>query len=258
MPNIHPTGLVDPAAELEEGVAIGPYAIVEADVCIGAETEIGAYTVIKRHTRIGRGNQVHEHAVIGGDPQDVSFKPCVSRVIIGDDNRIREGVTIHRATQAGQATRIGDGNFLMAYAHVAHDCAVGNQTVFANGATLAGYVSVGDRAFLSGSVVIHQFCRIGRLVMLSGLAAVGMDCLPFILAAGNPARAKGLNRIGLRRAGFSQAEIQELNRAFHLLLLSGRPLKEALAELSAWGSPLVSEWVSFIGSSKRGFAHHRE
>ena len=239
-------------------MVIGPCAIIEEDVVIEAETQVGAFAVIKKHTRIGQGNHIHEHVVIGGDPQDLSFKPCVTRVIIGDGNQIREGVTIHRATQEGQATRVGHGNFLMAYAHVAHDCVVGNQAMLANGATLAGHVSVGDRAFLSGNVVVHQFCRIGRLVMLSGLAAVGMDCLPFILAAGNPARERGLNRVGLKRAGFSHAEIQELNRAFHLLFRSGKRLKEALEELSSWGSPLVSEWVSFIQSSKRGFTHHRE
>jgi UDP-N-acetylglucosamine acyltransferase len=257
MNQIHPTALIDPSAQLGEGVVIGPYVIIEQDVTIGAESRIGAHSVIKQHTRIGRGNHIHEHVVIGGDPQDISFQPCVTHVIIGDENQIREGVTIHRATQENQATRIGDGNFLMAYCHIAHDCVVGNRAILANGATLAGHVSVGDRAFLSGNVVIHQFCRIGRLVMLSGLAAVGMDCLPFVLAAGNPARVRGLNRVGLKRAGFSQAEVQELNHALHILFRPGKRLVETLEELSGMGSPLTSEWVSFIQSSKRGFIRNQ-
>lgn len=249
--------MVDPSASLGPAVRIGPYAVVEADVVIGDGCCVGAHAVIKRHTRIGQRNEIHEHAVVGGDPQELAFTPCVSRVAMGDDNVLREGVTIHRGSREGSATRLGNGNYLMAGAHVAHDCTVGSDVVLANGATLGGHVSVGDRVFLSAFVVLHQFCRVGRLAMVSGLAAVNLDVLPFMTVVGHPARGLGLNRVGLKRAGVSSAEIQELKRAYGLLLLSGRRLPEAVAELAGSGSPLVREWVGFIEASRRGFTRHR-
>ena len=195
--------------------------------------------------------------MIGGDPQDLSYSPCVSRAVIGDDNVIREGVTIHRATKPDSATLLGNNNFLMAYAHVAHDCTVGDRVMLANNATLGGHVSVGDRAFISASAAVHQFCRIGRLVMVSGLAGVNMDCLPFTMVTGAPVRTFGLNRVGLKRAGISSEEIRELKWAYQVLLRSGLGLKVALVELSRSESPFIMEWVRFIQGSTRGFAHHR-
>ncbi len=257
MSGIHPTAIVDPSARLGEAVEVGPYAIIEAEVAIGDHSRIGAHAMVKRYTQMGRGNQIHEHAVIGGDPQDVSFSPCVSRVVIGDGNLIREGVTIHRATREGSATRLGSNNFLMAYTHVAHDCTIGNHVVFANGATLGGHVAVGDRAFISAFAVIHQFCRVGRLAMVSGLAAVNMDCLPFVAAVGHPARACGLNLVGLKRAGFPSEEIRELKWAYQVVLRSGLRLEEALTKLFGSQSPAVEELVRFIQGSTRGFTHHR-
>ena len=258
MSRIHPTAIIDPSAALGEAVAIGPYAIVEAEAIIGDHCCVGAHAVIKRYTHLGSRNQIHEHAVIGGDPQDLSFRSCISHVVVGDDNVIREGVTLHRATRAGNATRIGNHNFFMAYAHVAHDCTVGDKIVLANGAALGGHVSVGDQAFISAFAAVHQFCRIGRLTMVSGLAGVNLDCLPFIRVTGAPARACGLNLVGLKRAGFAADEIRQLKQAYRLVLCSGGlSLREALAELSGSPSASVKEWVHFIEGSSRGFAHHR-
>ncbi len=258
MNSIHPTAVIDKAAQLGDNIAVAPYVVIEADVVVEDDCYIGAHCVIKRHTRLGQRNRIAEHAIIGGEPQDVSFRPCESQVWIGDDNCLREGVTIHRATKAGGVTRIGNGNYLMAYAHIAHDCTLGNQVTFANGATLAGHVHVGDRAFLSGYVMVHQFCRIGKYAMVFALSAVGQDCLPFILSAGNPAHARSLNIVGLRRGGFDREQIRALKHAYTALLRSGEPFQKALQRLQDSESSLVQELLAFVQSSQRGFAHHRE
>lgn len=258
MSRIHPTALIDPGAQLGRDVDVGAYAIVEADVTIGDECRIAAHAIIKRYTSMGPRNQVSEHAVIGGDPQDLSFKPCLSRVEIGSDNIFREGVTIHRGNREGGVTRIGNSVFLMAYAHVAHDCSVGDHSIFANGGTLAGHVAVGERVFISGYSAIHQFCRIGRLAMISGLVGVNQDILPFTMTAGHPGRPCGVNRVGLRRAGMSAAQIDAIKDAYRQLFQSERSVTDAVAELKKSASPLVQEWVEFIESSRRGFARERE
>ncbi len=189
-------------------MAIHPTAVIEDGAVIGEGCSIGAYAVIKRYTRMGARNQVAEHAVIGGEPQDVKFKAdTVSGVEIGDDNIFREGVTIHRGSRPDALTRVGSGCMLMVGAHVGHDCSVGNQVVLVNNAALAGEVTVGDRAFISAGVGVHQFCRVGRNAMIGGLAKVVQDALPFCITDGNPARARGLNLVGLRRAGFKAPEI---------------------------------------------------
>jgi UDP-N-acetylglucosamine acyltransferase len=254
---IHPTAIVDPSAQLGADVEIGPYAIVEEDVEIGASCWIAAHAVIKRHTHLGDRNTVGEHAVIGGDPQDLTFKPCVSRVVIGNDNVLRENVTIHRSSKAEGCTKLGDGNFIMVGSHIAHDCAVGNETIFANGATLAGHVTVGDKVFISGYTAVHQFCRIGRLAMLSGLVGINQDILPFTMTAGHPARPCGLNRIGMRRAGLSASDIDSVKRAYRLLFQSDLTVSAAREQLAQDDSRLVQEWVTFMRESKRGFARAR-
>jgi UDP-N-acetylglucosamine acyltransferase len=256
MSRIHPTALVDPDAQLGAGVTVGPYAVVEADTVIGEGCEIAAHAIIRRYTRMGRGNRIHENAVIGGEPQDFAFRPCVSRVEIGEGNIIREGVTIHRGRTEGAVTRIGDGNMLMAGCHIAHDCRVGSRAVIANGALLAGFVTVDDGAFVSGAVTVHQFCRIGRLAMVSQSTRVTMDCLPFVITEGSPARARGLNVVGLKRAGMPPEELTQLRRAFHVLR-SGAGLNEMLERLAELGSPAVAELARFIAESKRGFVHAR-
>lgn len=252
---IHPQAVVAPGAKLGAGVSVGPFAVIEEGVEIGEGTSIAAHAVIKRYTRLGARIRIHEHAVIGGVPQDVKFDPaCVSGVEIGNDNILREGVTVHRGSRPGSATRIGDGCFLMAQAHVAHDCVVGNQVVMANAATLGGEVVVGDRAFISGLVGVHQFCRIGRNAMVGGLSKVVQDVLPFCITDGNPARARGLNLVGLRRAGFKAAEIAALKEAYRLLY-QRVPLKEAVARMQASAVEAVRELGTFIAAGKRGFAH---
>ena len=234
---------------------IHPTAIIEDDVILGEDCEIGAYAVIKRHTRLGARNRVYEHAVIGGDPQDVKFKAdTLSYTEIGDDNVFREGVTIHRGSREGAATTIGNGCFLMAYAHIAHDCRVGNGIVMANTAGIAGEVVVQDKAFISAAVTVHQFCHIGRNAMIGLSAKVVQDALPFCITDGNPGRARGLNLVGLKRNGFSREDIAALKEAYRLLY-QRVPLEETLDRMRATGNTAVLAVAEFIAGSKRGFAH---
>lgn len=253
-PLVHPLAAVARGAQLGAGVRVGPFAVIEEDAEIGDGCEICAHAVIKRYTRMGARNRVAEHAVIGGEPQDLKFEGAPSFTVIGTGNVIREGVTIHRASVAGGETRLGDGNFLMAYSHVAHECQIGSQVIIANGAQLAGFVTVGDRAFVSGNVVIHQFARVGRLAMVSGLARVSQDCLPFMITEGSPARARALNTVGLKRAGVPGPDLAALKKAL-ALLRSGKLLGEITKELEASPSALVRELAQFIRDAKRGFTH---
>jgi UDP-N-acetylglucosamine acyltransferase len=234
---------------------IHPTAIIEDDVILGEDCEIAAYAVIKRHTRMGARNRVAEHAVIGGDPQDFKFKPdTLSYTEIGDDNYFREGVTIHRGSRPESATKIGNGCFLMAYAHIAHDCIVGNNVVMANTAGIAGEVVVADKAFISAAVTVHQFCRIGRNAMIGLSSKVVQDALPFCITDGNPGRARGLNLVGLKRNGFSKDDIGALKEAYRLLY-QRVPLEESLARMQSLENAAVNEVAAFIQGSKRGFAH---
>lgn len=236
---------------------IHPTAIIEDDVVLGPDCEIGAYAVIKRHTRLGARNRVHEHAVIGGDPQDVKFTPdVVSYTEIGDDNVFREGVTVHRGSRPDSATRIGDGCYLMACSHIAHDCQVGHRVVVANATGIAGEVLIGDRAFISGLVTVHQFCRIGKHAMIGQSTKLVQDALPFCITEGNPGRARGLNLVGLRRNGFAPAAIAALKEAYRLLHRR-TPLAAALVQMRAMHHPAVTELADFIAASRRGFAHPR-
>jgi UDP-N-acetylglucosamine acyltransferase len=250
---IHPTAVVSPGARIGAGTVIGPYAIVEEDTVIGEECEIRGHAVVKRFTTMGRGNRVFEHAVLGGEPQDLAFDGSASRLVIGDRNTFREGSTVHRATRPGAATTIGSDCFVMANAHVAHDCQIGDRVILANDALLSGHIQVGDRAFVSGCVVIQQFSRIGRLAMLGGGSKVPKDCLPFVITDGNPARARTINIVGLRRAGMTAEQIRVLKEAFRLLLRSGLPLADALARMADLGDPNVDEMIAFARTTKRGF-----
>jgi UDP-N-acetylglucosamine acyltransferase len=229
--------------------------VVEDAVVVGEGTEIRAHAVLKRYTTLGRRNVVHEGAVLGGEPQDVAFTGEASRLVIGDRNRIREGVTIHRSTRPGGATVVGSDCFLMACAHVAHDDVLGDHVVLANNVALAGHVTVGERAFLSGGVVVHQFCRVGRLAMVGGNSKVVQDCLPFLITDGVPARARGVNVVGLRRAGFTSSQVRTLREAYRILLGAGLPVAEATARLRALGDPLADELAEFASTSPRGFHH---
>jgi UDP-N-acetylglucosamine acyltransferase len=251
----HPTAVIAPDAKLGANVRIGPFAVIEEDVVLGDDCEIAAHAVIKRHTRIGARSRVAEHAVIGGDPQDFKFAPdCVSYTEIGEDNWLREGVTVHRGSRQGSVTRLGNHCFLMAYSHVAHDCTVGNNVIMANTAGLAGEVVVHDKAFISAAVTVHQFCRIGRNAMIGLSSKVVQDALPFCITDGNPGRARGLNLVGLKRNGFSREDIAALKEAYRMLYSRG-PLEQALAAMREMGNAPVKEVAEFITGSKRGFAH---
>ena len=251
--DIHPTAVVSPRARLARGVRVGPYAVVEDETTVGEGCEIGAHAVVKRFTALGRRNRVFEHACLGGEPQDVKFGGEPSALVIGDDNLIRGYVTIHRASGEGAVTRVGSRNFLMVGVHVAHDCEVGDDNIFANGAALAGHIRVEDHAFLSNNVGCHQFVRLGRYAMVGGKSKIVQDVLPFFTTDGNPPRARGLNAVGLRRAGFSAESRRALKRAYRLLFRDALPLEEALAEMEAAGDEHVLHLARFIRGSRRGF-----
>lgn len=251
--NVHPTALISRHSEIADDVRIGPYVIVEDDVTIGAGCEIGSHAVIKSHTRLGSGNRVAEHAVLGGLPQDVKFRGETTRLVIGDDNLIREFVTIHRAAGEGEATLVGSRNFLMIGVHIAHNCVVGDDNIFANGAALAGHITVEDHVFLSNNVGAHQFIRMGRYAMVGGKSKIVQDVLPFFTTDGNPPRVRGLNSVGLRRAGFSTESRRALKEAYQLLFRRGLPLREALQLMERATDENVQHLVNFIRSSQRGF-----
>jgi UDP-N-acetylglucosamine acyltransferase len=249
---IHPTAIVSPRAELGADVRVGPYAVIEADVQIGDACEIGTHAVVKRYTILGARNRVFEHATLGGEPQDVKFRGEPSQLIIGDDNLLREYVTLHRASGEGEVTRIGSRNFLMIAVHVAHNCLIGDDNIFANDVALAGHITVEDHAFLSNNVGCHQFVRIGRYAMVGGKAKIVQDVLPFFTTDGNPARVRGLNSVGLRRAGFATESRRQLKRAYQLLFRAGLPLAAALAELEQMDDEHVRHLAVFIRNSRRG------
>ncbi|HYV10885.1 MAG TPA: acyl-ACP--UDP-N-acetylglucosamine O-acyltransferase [Pyrinomonadaceae bacterium] len=232
---------------------IHPTAIIEDNVEIGPDCEIGAYAVIKQYTRLGARNRVFEHAVIGGEPQDVKFKGETSYLEIGDDNIIREYCTFHRANGEGETTRIGSRNFFMVGVHVAHNCEIGDDNIFANEVALAGHIRVEDHVFLSNNVGAHQFVRMGRYAMIGGKSKIVQDVLPFFITDGNPSRLRGVNSVGLRRGGFSEEERRALKEAYKLLFRSTMPIQDALRELEQVDDENVAHLVRFIRSSKRGF-----
>ena len=254
MTEIHSTAWVSPRAQLAEGVRVAPYAVIEDDVEIGEACEIGAHAVVKRFTSLGRRNRIYEHATLGGEPQDVKFKGEASRLVVGHDNLIREYVTIHRASGQGEATRVGSRNFLMVGVHIAHNCKVGDDNIFANGVALAGHITVEDHVFLSSNVGAHQFVRMGRYAMVGGKSKIVQDVLPFFTTDGNPARVRGPNTVGLRRAGFSHASRLALKRAYQLLFRIPAPLPDALAQLEHIDDEHVQHLLRFIRGSQRGFS----
>jgi UDP-N-acetylglucosamine acyltransferase len=252
---LHPTAIISERATLGQLVTVGPYSIIEPDTTIGDRCELRGHVTVKRFSHLGSDNLLHEGAVIGGEPQDLSFAGDESRLTIGARNKIREGVSINRGASQGSETALGSDCFIMAGAHVAHDCKLGDNIIIANNVALAGHVEIEDGAFISGGVVIHQFCRIGRLAMVGGNSKIVQDCLPFIITDGMPGRARGLNLVGLRRAGFRSADIQSLKQAYRVLLRSGLTLDQAIDELGQLGGPAVDHLISFVKKSKRGFCH---
>jgi UDP-N-acetylglucosamine acyltransferase len=228
---IHPTAVIHPKAELHETVQVGPYAVIGEHVRIGANTVVGAHVVIDGWTEIGEDNQIFPGAVLGTEPQDLKYNGAPSQLVIGRGNRIREFVTINRATNEGEATIIGDYNLLMAYVHVAHNCVIENQVVITNAVSLAGHIHIESQARIGGMVGIHQFTRVGRLAMVGAMSRVDRDVPPYLLVEGHPARIRGLNLVGLRRAKGMEGSLPALRQAYRLLYRSGLPLEKALQTL---------------------------
>jgi UDP-N-acetylglucosamine acyltransferase len=252
--SIHSTALVAPDAVLGEGVEIGAYAIVGPGVEIGPRTRIGAHAAIHCHTRLGADNVVHSYASVGDAPQDKKYKGEPTRLQIGDRNVIREFVTLNRGTIKDRGvTTIGDDNLFMSYAHVAHDCVVGNQCVLANSATLGGHVVLGDWVIMGGFAAIHQFCKVGAHAFLANNAAVTRDVPPYVMAVGGPAKPHSINSEGLKRRGFTPEQIRNLRNAYRVLYRSGLRLEDALKQLSeaARTQPEVQALVDFIPQSTR-------
>jgi UDP-N-acetylglucosamine acyltransferase len=251
---IHPSAIVEDGAVVDPSVRIGPFSIVEAGAVIGAGCVIESSVRIYRHTRMGRDNLVCHGATIGAAPQDLAFKPDKARpLVIGDGNQFRECVNISHGVKEDHGTVVGSNNFLMAFSHIGHDCVVGDHNILANTATLGGHVEMGNRIFLSGHVAVHQFCRIGDYVMVGGVSGVRQDVPPYAMANGQYARFVGLNLVGLRRNGFSQAQRSAIKRAYRLLLQSGLPLPEALERLRQDpDSEEVRAILAFAEQSRRG------
>ena len=232
---IHPTAVIHLGAELHPTVQVGPYAVIGEQVKVGRETVLGAHVVLEGPTEIGSRNQIFPGAAIGLEPQDLKYDGSRTLVKIGDGNRIREYVTINRATRAGEATLIGNNNLLMAYVHVAHNCVIEDSVVISNAVSLAGHVHIESRAVIGGMVGIHQFVHIGKLAMVAAMSRIDRDVLPYMLVEGSPAQVRSLNLVGLKRAGIAEADegqmFQTLKKAFRILYRSGLPLNQALDQL---------------------------
>lgn len=254
---IHPTALVSAKAQLGKDNNIGAFVVIEDDVIIGDNNTLLSGVVLKSGTRIENGNKIHENAVISGLPQDLGFdEKAPSFVKIGSKNTLREFVTIHRASQENKATSLGDENYLMAQVHIGHDCELDNNVIIAPSTGLGGFVSVEDKAFISGGVMVHQFVHIGSLAMLGGNAKITQDVLPYMICDGNPAHISGLNKVGLRRAGFKMEDIRALKKAYQLIFNNDSKLEQRLNSLSQQNDTFAQHLTSFIQSSKRGF--HRD
>ncbi len=252
---IHSTAIVDASARVADGVEVGPYSIIGEHVEIGAGSRIGPHVVIKGPTRIGERNRIFQFASVGEDPQDLKYDGEPTSLEIGDANTIREYVTINRGTEGGGAvTRVGSNNLLMALVHIAHDCQVGDRTVFANGASLAGHVTIGDHAILAGFSCIHQFCVIGEHAFVGLNSVVNRDVAPFTLVVGNYAEAHGINKNGLRRRAFDDATIAALHRAYRALVRHHGAREAAVESLGDLPTqfPAVARFIEFIRASERG------
>ncbi|MDH5572790.1 MAG: acyl-ACP--UDP-N-acetylglucosamine O-acyltransferase [Gammaproteobacteria bacterium] len=253
---IHSSAVISSQAKLGQGNDIGPFVVIEDDVVLGDNNRLLTGVVLKNGCRIGNDNRLHEYTVLGGIPQDLGYSDMRSYVQVGNNNVLREYVTINRASKPEKATVIGNDNFLMTQIHLGHDCVLGNRVIIAPGTGLGGHVHVADRAFISGGVMVHQFVHIGTLAMVGGNAKITQDALPFMITDGVPGRVHGLNVVGLRRAGFHRDEVRALKQAYQLLFRSGQSLSEILDQLAQTSSPHVSQLADFISISKRGF--HRE
>ncbi|MBI5599421.1 MAG: acyl-ACP--UDP-N-acetylglucosamine O-acyltransferase [Deltaproteobacteria bacterium] len=257
---IDPTAVVHPTAELDSGVTVGPYSVIGEGARIGKNSWIGPHVVVGEWTTVGGNCRIYQFASVGAPPQDRAYKGEPTETIIGDNNVIREFVTIHRGTMKDrQRTVCGSDNLLMNYVHVAHDCTVGNNVIMANSATLAGHVTIEDFAIVGGLVAVHQHVKIGAYCIIGGASAVSKDIPPYVMAVGNRARLYGLNWTGLKRHGFSRDEMEEIKRSYHILFRSSLTLKEAVKRLKGElaGSVHAQRFLRFIENSKRGIARER-
>ncbi|MBI5201516.1 MAG: acyl-ACP--UDP-N-acetylglucosamine O-acyltransferase [Elusimicrobia bacterium] len=251
--HIHAAAVVHPSAQLDPSVVVGPYAIIGEDVVIGPGTKVGAHAVVE-HATVGKNNTLHPGCYVGTAPQDLKYAGEKTRLIMGDNNTVRECVTINRGTTHTGETRIGSNCLFMAYSHVAHDCRIGNGVIVVNSVALAGHIEVGDHAVLGGICAIHQFARIGRLAMLGGGSMNGQDVLPFCNTQGDRAQLRGLNILGMRRAGISRDAMSAVKDAYKTLFMQSLTMADAVAKLKAGNPcPEVQEWIRFIEApSKRG------
>lgn len=247
--------IIDPTANIAEDVEIGPWSIIGPHVEIGAGTKIASHVVIKKHTKIGCNNNIHQFVSLGEDPQHVGYKGEPTRLEIGDNNIIREFSTLNRGTvQGGGTTRIGNNNFIMCYVHIAHDCQIGNHTIFVNNASAAGHVHVDDYAMIGVFVGIHQYCKVGAYTFVTHAAMVSKDVLPYLLVAGQDPVVSGLNLVGLKRRGFSEETINKLRQAYNVIFRQGLTVKQALVALQAMVNdcPEVQLFIDGLQNSTRG------
>ena len=251
---IDPRAIVSPTAQLASDVTVGPFSIIGPNVQIGAGTVVGPHAVVTGHTTIGADNQIYQFASIGDAPQDKKYKGEPTRLEIGDRNIFRESCTMNRGTQQGHGvTRIGSDNLFMAYSHVAHDCHVGSKTVFANCASLAGHVEIGDWVTLGGLTAVHQFCKIGAHAFLAGGTIAQRDVPPFVMVAGNPAIPHAVNSEGLKRRGFTEEQIRSIRESYRILYRLDLKLADAMQKLRAMGAtdPNIKMFADFVAASTR-------
>lgn len=256
--SIHPHAVVSSDAKIGSDVTIGPFSVIESDVVIGDGCKLHAGVMVKSGTSLGPRNQVFEGAVLGGFPQHVRIPEKMGRLEIGAENTIREHCTFHRAMHEGKCTVVGDGSLFMVGVHIAHDCRIGNRTIFANNVLLAGHVTVEERAFVSGAVGVHQFCRIGRMAMVGGHARVVQDVPPYMMVDGATGLIVGLNLVGLRRNGFVASEINDLKEAYRVIYRQGLKWADVLEQLKKnFSNGPAAEFHNFLSQGTRGFVQER-
>lgn len=258
MTHIHTSAVVAPTAQLGKNVTVGPFCLIDDDVQIGDGTRLASHVVVHQRTRLGADNEIFEGAVLGGRPQHLQKRERWGKLIVGDGNTIRENATIHRALDEGNSTVVGDQNLVMINAHIAHDCCLGSHTILANNVMLAGHITIGDRAYLSGGVGVHQFCRIGAYAMVGGQSHIKRDVPPYVTVDGYSSQIVGLNLIGLKRSGFTGDEIQQLKAAYRLIYRSGMKWSDMLQELAEkFPDGPAGAFHPFFSGGQRGFIAER-
>jgi UDP-N-acetylglucosamine acyltransferase len=253
---IHPTAVIHPGAQVAGDCDIGPYCVIGEHVTLGARCKLHSHVVIDGHTALGQGNEIFPFASIGLKTQDLKWKGGTTRTVIGDQNTFREYVTIHSATGDGEVTSVGSNNHILAYCHIAHNCTLGNRIIMSNVATLAGHVTVEDQAVIGGLAAVHQFCRIGRMAIIGGCSKVVQDVPPFMLADGNPAETRTVNKVGLERNGISEEAQSALRAAYKTLFREGLTIPNALEKIEKKASklPELQHLIQFVRSSERGIS----